>query len=255
ALAARLGERLATSGTGTTTPVVRHAMRYGEPSIRRVMREIGALGLRRLLVVPLFPQYSATTTASVLDALGAELRGWRVVPELRFVSDYHDDALHIEALARSVEAHWRAHGRGDRLVLSFHGLPERYVREGDPYRAHCEGTAAALRSRLGLDVTALTVAFQSRVGREPWLQPYTDQMLEALPKQGVRRVDVMCPGFAVDCLETLEEIAMAGRDSFLAAGGEDFHYIPCLNDGVEQVAALAALVRRHAGGWLDGVPP
>ncbi len=253
ALAARLGQRLGEDGPDR--PVVRHAMRYGEPSIPRVMRELGALGLRRVLVVPLFPQYSATTTASAFDALATELRGWRVVPELRFVSDYHLDPLHVEALARSVERHWQAHGRGDRLLLSFHGLPERYVREGDPYRAHCEATAVALRMRLGLDEAALVVAFQSRVGREPWLQPYTDRLLETLPKQGARRVDVLCPGFAVDCLETLEEIAMAGRDTFLAAGGEVFHYIPCLNDGDDQVDALAALVRRHGGDWLDGVAP
>ena len=253
-LAARLDAALATAAP----VVVRHAMRYGEPSVPARLRELGALGVRRLLVVPLFPQYSATTTASVFDALAAELRTWRRVPELRFVSDYHAEPLHIEALARSVEAHWQAHGRGQRLLLSLHGIPERYVRNGDPYRAHCEATADALRARLALGNDELVLTFQSRVGREPWLQPYTDQVLAALPGQGVRRLDVMCPGFAIDCLETLEEIAMAGRETFLAAGGEAFNYIPCLNDGVDQVAALAALVRRHGQGWNEfatGVGP
>ncbi len=229
--------------------VVRHAMRYGQPSVPARLRELGALGVRRLLVIPLFPQFSATTSASVFDAVTAELRTWRWPPELRFVNDYHAEALHIEALARSVEAHWQANGRGERLLLSMHGIPQRYVDNGDPYRSHCEATAERLRTRLGLVGNELMLCFQSRVGREPWLQPYTDRTLEALPAEGVRRIDVMCPGFAIDCLETLEEIAIAGRESFLAAGGERFEYIPALNDGDDQVAALAALVHRHVGGW------
>ena len=231
--------------------VVRHAMRYGQPSVASRLRELGALGVRHLLVVPLFPQFSATTSASVLDAVTAELRTWRWPPELRFVNDYHAEALHIEALARSVEAHWQANGRGQRLLLSMHGIPQRYVDNGDPYRSQCEATAERLRTRLGLVGDELMLCFQSRVGREPWLQPYTDRTLESLPAQGVRRIDVMCPGFAVDCLETLEEIAIEGRESFLAAGGERFDYIPALNDGDDQVAALAALVQRHAQGWPE----
>ncbi len=244
ALAERLQARFAGSGL-----LVRHAMRYGEPSIPQVLRELGALGLRRLLVLPLFPQYSATTTAAAFDALTAELQRWRWPPELRFVNDYHDDPLHIEALAGSVEAHWREHGRGERLLLSFHGIPERYVRNGDPYRAQIEATVAALRQRLGLGEDVIQVGFQSRVGREPWLAPYTDRLLAAWPGEGVRRIDVMCPGFSIDCLETLEEIAMGGRETFTDAGGEAFHYIPCLNDGDGQVEALAALVARHLQGW------
>ncbi|WP_440224031.1 ferrochelatase [Dokdonella sp. MW10] len=233
--------------------VVRHAMRYGNPSIPAVMRELAAAGMQRLLVVPLFPQFSATTAASVLDAVGAELRGWRVPPELRFVNDYHDDPAHLDALARSVEAHWAARGRGERLVLSFHGIPERYVRNGDPYRSQCEATAEGLRQRLGLATDAMVVCFQSRVGREPWLSPYTDHVLAALPREGVRSIDILCPGFSIDCLETLEEIAMAGRDTFLAAGGERYAYIPSLNDSPGQVAALQALVARHLQGW-PGMP-
>ncbi len=233
--------------------VVRHAMRYGNPSIPAVMRELAAAGMQRLLVVPLFPQFSATTAASVLDAVGVELRGWRVPPELRFVSDYHDDPAHLDALVRSVEAHWAAHGRGERLVLSFHGIPERYVRNGDPYRTQCEATAEGLRERLGIAPDAMVVCFQSRVGREPWLSPYTDHVLAALPRDGVRSIDILCPGFSIDCLETLEEIAMAGRDTFLAAGGERYRYIPSLNASPGQVGALQALVARHLQGW-PGMP-
>lgn len=231
--------------------VVRHAMRYGEPSIPTTMRELGALGVRRMLFIPLFPQFSATTTASVLDRVGEELRNWRYPPELRFVNDYHDQPAHIEALARSVEAHWAVKGRADRLMLSFHGIPQRYVRDGDPYRAQCGATADLVRARLGLSEEQLVLSFQSRVGREPWLQPYTDKTLEALPGQGVKRIDAMCPGFSIDCLETLEEIAIEGRDSFLEAGGERFEFIPCLNDNDDQLTAIAELARRHLQGWPE----
>ncbi len=231
--------------------IVRHAMRYGEPSVPTTMRELGALGVRRMLFIPLFPQFSATTTASVLDCVGEELRNWRYPPELRFVNDYHDQPAHIEALARSVEAHWAANGRGERLMLSFHGIPQRYVRDGDPYRDQCGRTAELVRQRLGLSEQELVLTFQSRVGREPWLQPYTDKTLEALPEQGVKRIDAMCPGFSVDCLETLEEIAMEGRDSFIEAGGERFHYIASLNDSDDQLAAIAELARRHVQGWPE----
>ncbi len=234
---------------------VRHAMRYGNPSIAEALKELAEGGMQRLLVLPLFPQFSATTAASVLDALGTELREWRCPPELRFINDYHDDPAHIDALARSVERHWKANGRGERLLLSFHGIPERYVRNGDPYRAQCEATAALLRERLGMDRESLIVCFQSRVGREPWLSPYTDKMLDALPAQGVKRIDVICPGFSIDCLETLEEIAIEGRRRFLAAGGERFDYIPSLNDSDEQVSSLRGLLLRHCQGWPDCVDP
>ncbi|MGB0135469.1 ferrochelatase [Dokdonella sp.] len=248
-LAARLQLAFETDLAGSV--VVRHAMRYGSPGISDVLAELASSGMRRLLVLPLFPQFSATTSASVLDAIGATFRKWRFPPELRFISDYHDEHAHIEALARSVEAHWATHGRAERLLLSFHGIPERYVRNGDPYRDQCLATTRALRSRLELDEKSLLLSFQSRLGREPWLQPYTDKVLESLPVDGVKSVEVLCPGFAVDCLETLEEIAITGREEFLGAGGERFHYIPCLNDGDDQVAALRDLVIRHAQGWPE----
>ena len=249
ALAARLQPALEPM-LGTDV-IVRHAMRYGSPSLRETLAELARSGMRRLLVVPLFPQFSATTTASVFDAVSAEFRRWRYPPELRLVNDYCHERGHVEALAISVEKHWQANGRSDRLLLSFHGIPERYVRNGDPYRQQCEATATQLRQRLGMSDVELMLSFQSRLGREPWLQPYTDRTLAALPSQGVRSIDVMCPGFAVDCLETLEEIAMEGRETFLHAGGERFNYIPCLNAGDDQVASMRELVLRHCQGWPE----
>jgi len=225
------------------------AMRYGQPSVRRQVEQLQRAGIRRLLVLPLYPQYSATSTGSVIDAVADTLKALRWPPELRLINDYHDDPGHIEALASGIEQWWAQHGRGDRLLLSFHGIPERYVREGDPYAAQCRATADALRRRLGLDETRLVLSFQSRVGREAWLQPYTDATVRQLAGEGVKRLDVACPGFAADCLETLEEIAMQNRDFFVEAGGETLRYIPALNDSAGQVHSLAALVLRHAQGW------
>jgi len=225
------------------------AMRYGEPAVASTIAQLQGEGVRRLLVLPLYPQYSATSTGSVVDAVADAMKALRWPPELRFVNDYHDDPGHIEALAASIERWWSEHGRGDKLLLSFHGIPERYVRLGDPYAAQCRATARLLRERLKLDASQLLVSFQSRVGREAWLSPYTDATVRQLAGEGVRKLDVACPGFAVDCLETLEEIALQNHDFFLAAGGESLRYIPALNDGAGQVHSLSALVRRHLQGW------
>jgi ferrochelatase len=249
ALAAALQKSIAQQRPGPI--LVRAAMRYGKPSIAAALRELAGAGMRRLIVLPLFPQYSATTTASALDAIGAELSRWRFVPDVRFIADYHAEPRYIEALARTVEAHWQAHGRAERLVLSFHGIPERYFRNGDPYFCQCQATARALRERLDLREDDVIVSFQSRVGREAWLKPYTDEVFRKLPDEGVRRVQVLCPGFAVDCLETLEEIAIRNREYFLVAGGERFEYIPALNAGDDHVAALAELVLRNGQGWPE----
>lgn len=249
ALAARLQTSLGTE-LGDQV-IVRHAMRYGSPSIPDTLAELARMGMQRLMVLPLFPQFSATTTASVFDAVSAEFRRWRRLPELRFVNDYYHEHGHIEALAQSVERHWQTNGRADRLLLSFHGIPERYIRNGDPYRDQCQATTRLLRQRLDMSESELLQSFQSRLGREPWLQPYTDKTLAGLPAQGVHSVDVMCPGFAVDCLETLEEIAMEGRETFLEAGGKGFNYIPCLNDSESQVESMRALILRHAAGWPE----
>jgi ferrochelatase len=224
-------------------------MRYGNPSIASVMDELKAKGATRVLVLPLYPQYSATTTASVGDAVYAWAQRTRHVPELRFVNRYHDDAGYIAALAKRVEDHWMSHRRPDKLLLSFHGVPRRTLALGDPYHCECLKTARLLGERLSLGKDDMVVTFQSRLGRAEWLQPYTEPTLIALAKQGVKRVDVLCPGFTSDCLETLEEIDQEGRAAFLQAGGAEFNYLPCLNDQHEWIAALAAVAIRHLQGW------
>ncbi len=237
-----LGER------GHAVPV-RHAMRYGKPSVASVLDALKAEGATRILLLPLYPQYSGTTTASAWDAVGAWAARVRSLPELRFVNRYHDDPAYIEALAQRVLAHWQTHGRGEKLVLSFHGVPERTRALGDPYYDECLASAKRLGERLSLRDEQLVVTFQSRFGKAAWLQPYTEPTLVALAKQGVASVDVMCPGFTADCLETLEEIDQEVRAAFLAAGGREFRYIPCLNDSHPWIDALAQIALRHLQGW------
>jgi len=227
---------------------VRLAMRYGEPSLPSVLRAMPAQGIERVLVLPLYPQYSATTTASVFDAVMAELAQWRRLPELRWINDYHLDDGWLDALEASVETHWDLHGRGDTLLVSFHGIPQRFVDAGDPYQRQCEAGARALAQRLGLADDAWQLTYQSRFGREAWLGPATDVRLRELAVKGVRTVDMVCPGFAVDCLETLEENAIQNAALFRAAGGEALRYIHALNAEPSHVAALAGLARRHAQG-------
>jgi len=229
--------------------LVRYAMRYGNPSIASVLDEVKAAGATRVLVLPAYPQYSGTTTASVIDAVNAWSARQRRVPELRFVNSYHDDPGYIGALAQSVCEHWRQHGRGEKLVMSFHGVPERTRELGDPYHAECVTTARLLAQALGLDGDSHLLTFQSRFGKARWLQPYTEPTLVALAQQGVRRVDLICPGFSSDCIETLEEIDMEARAAFLGAGGEGFQYIPCLNDRDRWIAALAGIAERQLQGW------
>ncbi len=254
-LATAIGEAVARE-TGAAVPV-ELGMRYGRPSIASALRSLAATGCDRIAVLPLFPQYSGTTTGSVFDAVATELRGWRSVPGLTMIRSYHDDGGYIEALAASVRGAWAEGGEPDRLVLSFHGLPERYVRAGDPYQAQCRATASLLAAALGMAADRLLVTYQSRFGREPWLQPCTDRTLQAFARTGVAAVDVLCPGFAVDCLETLEEIGMLNRRLFLAAGGRRFRYIPALNAGTAHADLLARLVvgsvrpGGHLGTRLD----
>jgi ferrochelatase len=227
------------------------AMTYGQPAIRDVVNRLLQQGVTRILALPLFPQYSATSTGAAFDSLFAALQRLRNVPEIRTVASYHAMPEYIDALAGSVREFWNAHGKAPRLLLSFHGIPQRYVRLGDPYQRQCTATAAALRRALDLDEHSLPVSFQSRVGREKWLEPYTDEMLRQLPAQGVRHLQVLCPGFAVDCLETLEEIAIRGKEQFIGCGGERLEYIPALNAGPAHVRVLQALVKRHIAGWDD----
>lgn len=234
--------------------VVAHAMRYGQPAVGQVLSQLRSQGVTRVLVVPLYPQYAAATTASVFDAVTLWARNARWVPEFRFLNQFHDDPACIEALAASVRRHWQAHGRGGMLVMSFHGLPERSLHLGDPYFCQCHKTARLLAERLGLGRGEYRVTFQSRLGRAKWLQPYTEPTLVELATQGVKRVDVICPGFVSDCLETLEEINQEAREAFLHAGGAEFHYIACLNDAPAWVQALGGLVRRHLQGWESQGP-
>ncbi len=226
-------------------------MRYGRPSIRSALEELRQAGLRRLLILPLYPQYSATTTASTFDAVAQVLHGWRWLPELRTINSYHDDPAYISALAASVRRHWEQHGRGQKLVMSFHGLPERYLRLGDPYHCFCQKTARLLSENLQLADGEWVITFQSRVGFERWLQPYTDKTLKQLAKQGIQRVDLICPGFSADCLETLEENSIRNREIFMKAGGKDFHYIPCLNDHADHIQMMLGLIERHTQGWPE----
>ena len=216
-----------------------HAMRYGQPAVGDVLAGLQRDGVKRAVVLPLYPQYSTTTTASVDDAV----RQSGALPA-HVIPEYHLDAGWLQAAADSIQAHWDTHGRGERLVFSFHGLPQRVVDNGDPYAAQCAASVAAIAGLLGLHENDYVLTFQSRFGKERWLEPATITTLESLARSGVRRVDVVCPGFAVDCLETLEEIAQTNADAFRAAGGQKFQYIPCLNDAPAHADALAALAEK-----------
>ncbi len=241
-----LQDQLAAAGHNVT---VRPAMRYGNPSIPSQLDALKAEGATRILVLPLYPQYSGTTTASVFDAVSHWSLRTRNVPELRFVKHYHDDAGYIEALAQTIQTHWKHHGPPDKLVMSFHGVPERTLHLGDPYHCESHKTARLLAERLGLQKDDYKVTFQSRFGKAKWLEPYTEPTLIEMAKAGVGRVDVVCPGFTSDCLETLEEINQEAREAFLHNGGKEFHYIPCLNDHPRWIEALGQVALQHLGGW------
>ncbi len=228
---------------------VAYAMRYGFPSLPQVLQQLQEQNCERILIVPAYPQYSGTTTASVFDKVFTHYLAQRNVPELRFIKHYHDHAGYIDALKQSVLAHWEKHGRPDKLVMSFHGVPKRTLELGDPYHCECHKTARLLAIQLGLTEDQYLVSFQSRFGKAEWLQPYTAPSLQKLAQQGIKRVDVMCPGFTSDCLETLEEIAMEAKQDFLTAGGREFHYIPCLNESSAWISALANIAEQHMLGW------
>ncbi len=225
------------------------AMRYGNPDIASALRQLAQDNVHKILVLPTYAQYSGTTTASIFDAVSKELHHWRWIPELRFTNGYHDQNEHIEALAHSVQTFWKSHERGQKLIMSFHGLPERNLLKGDPYYCQCHKTARLLAEKLGLDKSQWLITFQSRFGKAEWLKPYTSQTLEELAKDSIQSVDVICPGFSIDCLETLEEIAVENRDVFLDAGGKNYQYIPALNDSSENIEAMAHLIEQHTQGW------
>lgn len=223
------------------------AMRYGHPSIASGLSTLHRAGVERILVLPLYPQYSATTTASTFDAVARTLKRWRRIPHLQFVGDYHDDPDYIEALASSIRTAWSERGRAERLLFSFHGIPQRYVNAGDPYYEQCVATVRLVSEALGLSEEKWQLAFQSRIGRAQWLRPYTDEVLESWGRQGLESVEVVCPGFSSDCLETLEEIDQRYRERFQRSGGKRFYYIPSLNDDQAHIQALANIICRHLG--------
>ena len=248
AIADALATRWATRNPGRVA--VELGMRYGAPSIPEALHALREAGATGIVVLPLFPQYSGATGGSTFDAVARTLSSWRRVPALRFIEHYHDDRGYVDALAESIEAAWSEGGRPDRLLFSFHGLPRRCLDAGDPYHCECHKTARLVARKLGIEPERWLVAFQSRVGREEWLRPYTDKTLAEWGREGLERVDVVCPGFSADCLETLEEIAIRGRETFVSAGGGHLRYIPALNAGERHVEALAALVERAMSDWL-----
>ena len=229
------------------TPVALAMLYTGGATVPAAIDSLRGAGVEGILVVPMFPQYCGASTGAVFDQVSAAFSRLRAVPALKFVSNFHDDSAYIDALAATVREHQGAFGISQHLLMSFHGVPERFVTLGDPYRDQCQRTAALLAKRLGLDAASWSVSFQSRFGRARWLQPYTSEVLATFPQRGIRSVSVICPGFSADCLETLEEIGMENRDVFLAAGGEDYHYIPALNARDDHVAALSGLVTRELG--------
>ena len=229
--------------------MVRGAMRYGNPSIPSVLQDLFSAGVQRLVVLPLYPQYAGPTTGSTFDEVASDFMRRRWLPDFRFIANYCDDPGYINAIATSIREHWQQHGRADKLVFSYHGSPQRYLVNGDPYHCQCHKTTRLVAEALDLAPDDYLSTFQSRFGREEWLKPYTDETLKALPEAGVKSLQIICPGFSADCLETIEEIGMENRDYFLEAGGSRYEYIPCLNAGDLHLDTLAALVSRELTGW------
>lgn len=220
-------------------------MSYGEPSIPSAWQELKAAGVEKVIILPLYPQYSVSTTASVFDSWGRVMKKERLIPHFRFIRDYHNHPRYIQALAASVREHWQQVGKSQLLLLSYHGIPKRFQDESDPYGHQCHKTSELLAAELGLAEHEWRTTFQSRFGREEWLQPYTDETMQALPKEGIKNISVICPAFAADCLETLEEITEENKEYFMAAGGESYHYIPALNDNEAHIQMMVDLVRQE----------
>ena len=247
----RIAAELQTVLAKTNTPIhVEVAMRYGQPSIKKALVKLSAKKINKLLVLPLYPQYSATTVASTFDATSDVLRDWRYLPEFRIVNGYADDSNYITALAQSVTSHWNAKGRKAFLLMSYHGIPKRFFEKGDPYYCFCHKTSRLLAEALGLKETEWRMVFQSRFGREPWLQPYCDQVLTDLSQQGYTDVDIICPGFPSDCLETLQEIQIEYRSLFKRLGGGNLNYIYALNHNSQHIYALTNIIKNYLKGWI-----
>jgi protoporphyrin/coproporphyrin ferrochelatase len=236
----------------TKGPVhVELAMRYGSPSIASAMEKLRQKNIQRLLIFPLYPQYSATTTASTFDAIAKELKSWRCLPEIRMIKHYHDNDAYITALVESIRDHWAEHGKPEKLLFSFHGLPKEYFLKGDPYHCECHKTTRLVVDELGLEDDSWSLSFQSRLGLQEWLKPYTDKTLIEWAKTGIKNVQIICPGFSADCLETLEEIKLQNKAFFQEAGGTDFSYIPALNDQSTHINALTEIAIQHCQGWPE----
>jgi len=239
-----IGERI------KPVPLVEYAMSIGNPSISKVLARMKQHRCERILVLPLYPQYAASSTAAALDIVFTQLRKMRNVPAIRTVKHYHDHPGYINALAQNVRDYWKKTGKPDKLVMSFHGVPRFTLDKGDPYHCECQKTGRLLAEALNLGTSQFQICFQSRFGKTEWLKPYTTEILEQLGKQNARRIDVVCPGFVSDCLETLEEIAIEGRTTFVQAGGQEFHYIPCLNERDDWIHVLADIALANLQGWL-----
>lgn len=230
-------------------------MRYGTPSIPQALENLKKAGCEKILILPLYPQYASATVGSTFDAVSKTFQTWRWIPQLRFISNYHDWDFYISALVESVKENWQTNGKTQKLIFSFHGIPKRTFLAGDPYFCHCQKTARLVAEQLGLNKENYLVTFQSRFGREEWLQPYTDKILEQLAKNNISSVSIICPGFSADCLETLEEIDQQNRQLFLEHGGKEFHYIPALNAQQNHIHALSQLILHHLQGWEDTSNP
>lgn len=230
------------------------AMRYGQPSIARGLQRLREKHAERLLIVPMYPQYSATTTAAVYDEVSNQLQRWRWLPQFRMLMQYHDHPLYIQAIADQIKVSFEKQGKPDKLIMSFHGIPQRYHKAGDPYYCQCQKTARLVSESLNFAADDWMLCFQSRFGREPWLQPYLDKTLEVMPEQGIKSVQIIAPGFAADCLETLEELAMQNAELFKQNGGESFHYIPALNDSPAHIDLLLTLIKEETKGWPETDP-
>lgn len=232
--------------------IVDFAMRYGEPSVHTAVNNLLEKGARKIILLPLYPQYCAATTGSTFDALAEDFCRRRWLPDFRFISHYHDNDAYITCVANKIQSHWDEHGRADKLVMSFHGIPMRSLKKGDPYHCECHKTSRLIADKLGLSKDEYMTTFQSRFGKAEWLKPYTDETLKGLPKQGIKSLQVVCPGFSSDCLETIEEIGEENREYFMENGGERYEYIACLNSDNEHLDMLYALLKENMHGWKVG---
>lgn len=244
----QLAEAVQELGQGQFDVVV--GMHYGQPSIPDALEKLRTKGIERVLVFPLYPQFSQTTTASTFDSVSDQFKKWPALPEIRMIREYATDPAYIEALCQHITQFWQENGQSQHLLFSFHGLPKLYAERGDPYAHYCEATVAAVTKKLNLPSGRWSFSFQSRTGYAEWLKPYTQDVLKNLPLQGIDEVDVICPGFAIDCLETLEEVAMRAKNDFMEVGGKRFHYIPALNNTTYHVKALTEIIKQHSQGWI-----